>query len=107
MKRFSLKLINKILLLVCLMLTFSCKKMLDIAPEDQVDITNHYRNVYDANAAVIGIYGQLMGIADRFIVLNELRADLMSPTVNADQFLREINTHNVSANNPWADPKPF
>jgi hypothetical protein len=107
MKRFSLKLINRILLLVCLMLTFSCKKMLDIAPEDQVDITNHYRNVYDANAAVIGIYGQLMGIADRFIVLNELRADLMSPTVNADQFLREINTHNVSANNPWADPKPF
>jgi hypothetical protein len=32
---------------------------------------------------------------------------LMSPTANADQYLREISTHNVSANNPWADPKPF
>jgi len=107
MKRFSFKLINKSLLLATLLLTFSCKNMLDVEPEGQVDITNHYRNVYDANAAVIGIYGQLLGIADRYIVLNELRADLMSPTVNADQYLREINEHKVSANNPWADPKPF
>lgn len=107
MKRFSLKLINKILLLACLMVTFSCKKMLDIAPESQVDITNNYRNINDANAAVIGIYGQLMGIADRYIILNELRADLVSPTNNADRYLREISTHTVSENNPWADPRPF
>jgi hypothetical protein len=107
MKNFSFKFINKALLLVATLLTFSCKNMLDVAPEGQVDATNHYRNVYDANAAVIGIYGQLLGIADRYIVLNELRADLMSTTTNADQYLREISTHTVSANNPWADPKPF
>lgn len=107
MKRFSLQLIKKTALLICLLVPFSCKNMLDIAPEGQVDITNHYRNIYDANAAVIGIYGQVMTIADRYMVLNELRADLMSPTVNADQYLREISTHTVSANNPWADPKPF
>lgn len=107
MKRISLQLIPKTLLLFCLLLPSSCKNMLDIAPEGQVDASNNYRNIYDANAAVIGIYGQLMTIADRYIVLNELRADLMIPTANADQFLREINTHTVSANNPWADPKPF
>ncbi|WP_342646192.1 RagB/SusD family nutrient uptake outer membrane protein [Mucilaginibacter sp. CSA2-8R] len=107
MKKLSLNFINKIVLLACLMLTFSCKKILDVPPQDQVDISNNYRNVSDANAAVIGIYGQIMGIADRFIVLNELRGDLMSPTANADQYLREISTHTVSANNPWADPKPF
>lgn len=107
MKRFSLTLIKRTVLLLCLLVPFSCKNMLDVAPEAQVDINNHYRNVYDANAAVIGIYGQLMGIADRYMVLNELRADLMSPTNNADQYLREISTHTVSANNPWADPKPF
>ncbi|MFD1257303.1 RagB/SusD family nutrient uptake outer membrane protein [Mucilaginibacter terrae] len=107
MKRSSFKLINKTLLLVCLMVTFSCRNMLDVEPEGQVDITNHYRNIYDANSAVIGIYGQLMNIADRYIILNELRADLVSPTINADQYLRELNTHSVTANNPWADPKPF
>ncbi len=107
MKKLSLNSINKIVLLSCLMLVFSCKKILDVPPEDQVDISKNYRNVSDANAMVIGIYGQIMGIADRFIVLNELRGDLMSPTANADQYLREISTHNVSADNPWADPKPF
>lgn len=91
----------------CMLVSLSCKKILDVEPEDAIDITNHYRNINDANAAVIGIYGQLMTIADRYMVLNELRADLMSTTRNADRFLREINTHNVSADNPWADPKPF
>lgn len=95
------------MLLTCILLPVSCKKMLDIEPEAQVDVKNYYRNINDANAAVIGIYGQLMGIADRYVVLNELRADLMSPTINADRYLREISSHTVSVNNPWADPRPF
>jgi hypothetical protein len=107
MKNASLRFIYKTLLIICLITTFSCKKMFDVAPKDQVDITNHYRNVYDANAAVIGIYGKLMNIADRYVVLNELRADLMSPTINADQYLRQLNTHSVTTDNPWADPRPF
>ncbi|WP_345953795.1 RagB/SusD family nutrient uptake outer membrane protein [Mucilaginibacter sp. PAMB04168] len=107
MKRYSYKFVYRILLASCLVTAFSCKKLVDVKPEDQVDITNHFQNVYDANAAVIGIYGQLQGIADRYIVLNELRADLMSPTMNADQYLRQLNTHTVTEDNPWADPKPF
>lgn len=85
----------------------SCKKSLTEKPEDQVDVTNHYQNVFDANAAVIGIYGQFMGLADRYIVLNELRADLVSPTVNADIYLKQINEHSETADNPWADPRPW
>jgi hypothetical protein len=107
MKKISIKLIYKTVLVTCLISTFSCKKVFDIAPQDQVDVTNHYRDVYDANAAVIGIYGQFMTIADRYIVLNELRADLMSPTVNADQYLRQLNEHSETVDNPWADPRPF
>ena len=107
MKRYSYKFVYKFLLASCLISAFSCKKLVDVKPEDQVDIANHYQNVYDANAAVIGIYGQLQGIADRYIVLNELRADLVSPTINADQYLKQLNTHNVTADNPWIDPKPF
>jgi hypothetical protein len=107
MKKISIKIIYKTLLVSALLTTFSCKKLFDVAPQDQVDITNHYRNVYDANAAVIGIYGQFQSLADRYIILNELRADLMSPTVNADQNLRQINEHTETTDNPWADPRPF
>lgn len=107
MKKNSLRLIYTIVIAGCLIVSSSCKKMFEVKPEGQVDVANHYDNIYDANAAVIGIYGQLLEIADRYVVLNELRADLMRPTNNADQWLRQLNTHEVSEDNPWADPKPF
>lgn len=107
MKRNSFKLIYKTCLAGCLLLTFSCKKVFDLPAKGQVDAVNSYQNVADANAAVVGIYGKLQTIADRYIVLNELRADLMSPTINADANLKAINNHTETTDNPWADPKPW
>jgi hypothetical protein len=107
MKRFAFAPFYRAALVFALICTFSCKKVFDLKPTNQVDATNAYQNVYDANAAVIGIYGQLMTIADRYIVLNELRADLMSPTANADPNLKALNTHSETTDNPWADPKPW
>ncbi|WP_315817802.1 hypothetical protein [Paraflavitalea speifideaquila] len=66
-----------------------------------------YRNVYDADAAVMGIYGKFMSLADRYVILNELRGDLLEYTNNADEYLRQISTHNAKADNPYASPRPF
>lgn len=107
MKRYLSKHVGKIGVIGCVLLMFSCKKILDLKPQDQVDATNNYRNVYDANAAVIGIYGQMLNLASQYIVLNELRADLMDVTANADKYLKEVTTHSVTIGNPWADPRPF
>ncbi len=85
----------------------SCKKILEREPEVNLTSTQVYRNVFDADAAVIGVYGKLMGLAKKYVVLNELRADLMEVTDNADIYLKEINIHSVSANNPYANPRPF
>ncbi len=85
----------------------SCKKTFDIAPQDQLDINQMYRNVNDADAAVTGIYGKFTGLAERYIILNELRADMLDYTSNADQYLRQISNHSVTPDNPYADPKPF
>ena len=68
---------------------------------------NMYRDKNDADAAVKGIYGKFMTLAEQYVVLNELRADLMDVTPNADYYLQQINSHNVSAGNPYADPTPF
>lgn len=84
-----------------------CKKIFDIKPQDQLDVSQAYQNVYDADAAVVGIYGKFMGLADRYVVLNELRADLLDCTNNADENLRQLSTHTVTAGNPYASPKPF
>jgi hypothetical protein len=85
----------------------SCKKTLEKVPVIELDAANAYRNVDDANAAVMGIYGKFMTLADRYVILNELRADLLQYTNNADENLRQISNHSATADNPYASPRPF
>lgn len=99
----------KKLLIAILVLTgfVSCKKMLDVKPKDELDISQMYRNVYDADAAIVGIYGKFTGLAERYILLNELRGDQLEYTDNADVWLRQLSTHSVTVDNPYASPRPF
>ena len=85
----------------------ACSKVLNKLPENNLASSQMYRNVYDADAAIIGLYGKFMGLAKQYVVLNELRGDLMEVTDNADGYLREINQHRVSDGNPYANPRPF
>ncbi|MBP6181731.1 RagB/SusD family nutrient uptake outer membrane protein [Flavobacterium sp.] len=94
--------------LVTLVLSVSsCQDYLDVQPEDKLSGDQVYRNVYDADAAVIGVYGKFMGLAEKNVLLNEMRADLMTTTRNSSPYLKEISEHNVSADNPYASPKEF
>lgn len=94
-------------LMLATMAVTGCRKVFDIKPQDQLDQTQAYQNVYDADAAVVGIYGKFMSLADRYIILNELRGDLLNYTLNADEALRQISTHSVTTGNPYANPRPF
>jgi len=86
---------------------FSCQEILEVEPENALEENKFYQNQFDADAAVIGIYGEFMNLAQRHVLLNELRADLMDVTANADNNLLELSRHNVSLGNPYADPKPY
>ena len=83
---------------------FACT---DPGLQTELDGSDHYRNVADARSAVLGLYGQFMELADRVVVLNELRADLMDVTPNADEELQAISYLTSDASNSWADPSPF
>jgi starch-binding outer membrane protein, SusD/RagB family len=85
----------------------SCKKMLDVEPQTTVGVANMYRNVFDADAAVIGVYGKVMKLAKPYLLLNELRGDLMDITTNADANLRQLSEHTATVTNPYIDPQPF
>lgn len=85
----------------------SCKKLVDVEPQTTVGAANMYRNVFDADAAVIGVYGKMMKLAKPYILMNELRADLVDITTNADANLRQLSEHTATANNPYIDPQPF
>ncbi|MBS1511530.1 MAG: RagB/SusD family protein [Bacteroidetes bacterium] len=85
----------------------SCKKLVDVEPKTTVGIANMYRNVFDADAAVIGVYGKVMKLAKPYVLLNELRGDLMDITNNADANLRQLSEQTATVNNPYIDPQPF
>lgn len=85
----------------------SCKKITDEAPEATLDITNAYRNSTDADAAVIGIYGQFLSLQKTYILQNELRADLVNVTANADPYLKQLANHTTTKDNPYIDPRPY
>lgn len=88
--------------------TQSCTGLLTADVDEALLNDEVFRNLDDADAALRGIYGKMMDVANQYIVLNELRADLMDVTYNADLSLIEIAEHRtVSDNNEWANPKAF
>lgn len=101
------KIIRPTLLVAVCLGVFSCKKTFDIPPENVLRADKMYQDVNDADAAVFGVIGKLMGVMDRYVVQNELRGDLLDVTPNADKYLRQLNEHSVTTDNPWADPKPY
>ncbi|MEL0456495.1 RagB/SusD family nutrient uptake outer membrane protein [Flavobacteriaceae bacterium SZ-1-7] len=96
-----------LIVLVALLSLTSCQDFLEVEPQDKLNENQVYRDVFDADAAIVGLYGKLMGLAGKYVVLNELRADLVSPTDNADLTFQELHEHSVSVSNPYANPKDF
>ncbi len=74
---------------------------------DVLKESEHYKTIADANNAIFGAYALFQDIAPQLVVLNELRADLMDITYNADHFLEDVDKHTTTLDNPWTDPRPF
>lgn len=103
------KIINIVLAAALFSTTLSsCNYLLTADVNDALLPGDVYRNVDDADAAIRGIYGKMMDVSTQYVVLNELRADLMDVTDNADLSLIELSEHRaVSADNQWASPRLF
>ncbi|WP_175404065.1 RagB/SusD family nutrient uptake outer membrane protein [Mucilaginibacter sp. PPCGB 2223] len=96
-----------LVLVLCMGSMLSCKKTFDIQPEDALQQSQMYQSIYDADGVILGIYGQFVGLADKYVLLNELRGDLLDVTLNSDTYLKQLSTHTVTPDNPYADPRPF
>jgi len=105
--KFSYKIKSTFLAGAVILAAASCKKLIDVEPQTTVGAANMYRNVFDADAAVIGVYGKVMKLAKPYLLLNELRGDLMDITDNSDVNLRQLSEHTATVSNPYIDPQPF
>jgi hypothetical protein len=67
----------------------------------------HLGNATDTVYSVIGIMNKLQSIADRTILLGEVRGDLIDVTANASADLHELSMFNVSDDNIYNSPRDY
>lgn len=92
-------------LCVCLLGAFmmvSCQSMLESETDRYLMVEdNKLNNPNDSVYSVMGILSKMQLLGDAYVILGEMRADLMDVTDNADASLREINSLNISNDNEW------
>ena len=82
----------------------ACQDMLDVSSSSvQYEDRHELNSAADSLYSVVGILSKLQTIADRTVLLGELRGDLVTDNENTEKDLRELINHNVSADNAYCD----
>ncbi|MFA5044386.1 MAG: RagB/SusD family nutrient uptake outer membrane protein [Paludibacter sp.] len=86
----------------------SCDDLLNV-DSGRVTFEQDYRlsSPNDSIYSMMGIYSQLQKLADSYVLLGELRGDLLDVTENSNLDLREINDFNISKTNKYANIKDY
>jgi starch-binding outer membrane protein, SusD/RagB family len=105
-KKYDMKKFNKIILFLILS-AFSlvgCNDMLDVDSNRIVTPGQYTMDAAnDTLYSMFAVYAQLQKIADSYVLLGELRGDLMDVSSTSDLALKEINNFDISANNKYAN----
>ena len=88
--------------LCCLASMASCSDMLD-TKSDMVEFEedNHINTPQDSLYSVMGIIRQMQVIADRTVLLGEIRSDLVSPTTKATTDIKNMAAGDFSGVNKY------
>lgn len=105
-----MKLISKILVITIIIPLFlvGCSDMFDVNSDKYVtDAEYGMTNPNDTLYSMFGIYAKMQKLADRYVLLGELRGDLLDLTSESTVSLQEINNFNVSDGNKFVNIKDY
>ena len=68
---------------------------------------SHLNNDADTLWSIAGIINKMQVIADRTILLGEVRGDLVDITSNASADLRQLSMFNISSDNKYNVPRDY
>ncbi len=86
----------------------SCGDFLDQESDRVISADkDHLNNASDTLYSVIGVMNKLQALADRTILLGELRGDLSDVVSNTTAELREISNFNISTENQYNSPRDY
>ena len=85
-----------------------CNDMLHVDSERLTPNTEYNLNVSgDSVYSMFGILSKLQNLGDSYVLLGELRADLLSVSSNADVSLKEISNFDISPGNAYVNVKDY
>ena len=91
-----------------LLMTTSCEQMMDTDSTSViVDKGQLLDSPNDSLYSAMGILAQVRNLGERYVLLGELRGDLMTASDNASESLSEIAKLNMTADNDYADMKDY
>lgn len=95
-------------LIIGSLLMVSCDGLLNVDSE-RYTFEEDYRlgSEHDSLYSMVGILSQLQKLGDRYVLLGELRGDLMITNEKAPTILKQINDFSVSKDNPYASTKEY
>lgn len=90
------------------LLLSSCDNVLDV-DYDNVLLEKDYQmdSPNDTIYSMMGILSELESLGERYVVLGELRGDLLEITENASTSLKDIYNFSVQADNPYANVRDY
>ena len=100
-----MKTISKLILVILFpVLSFSsCDSLLEVESDRLLFEKDHGMNAAnDTLYSMFGVLSQLQKLADSYVVLGELRGDLVDVSETSNRFLKEVNSFDFSANNPYS-----
>ena len=81
-----------------------CSNLLDVDSNRLVFPDGYKMNAAnDTLYSMFGIFSQMEKLADSYVLLGELRGDLMDVTPTSNLYLKEINNFDISSTNPYAN----
>lgn len=90
--------------LLCLSLLSSCDDFLEVEPEDVLLSDNYLGDdELDARSALFGVLAQMQDLYGQYMVLGEMRADLVDVNIKTIEDIRDISNHNFDEDNPYVD----
>jgi hypothetical protein len=103
---------NIIFFMVCLssfaLCFLSCEDMLEVDSARYVTVDdNEPLSSKDSINFVLGMLRELQNVAERYVLLGEVRADLLDVTVLTPADIRQLSDFTVEADNAYANPRDY
>lgn len=94
--------------ITALLVLGGCEDMLDTdSSRVAFEEDNQLKSPNDSIYSVMGILSQLQRVGDRYVLLGELRGDLMTVSNEASLSLKEVNNFEVTAENSYLDKRNY